>query len=53
VRTSGGTITTFEGQGAGTLIGQGTAGYGINTAGTVTGTYVDGSYVFYGYFRTP
>lgn len=55
VRSGSGTITGFNAPGAGTGAGQGTnfAGLsGINTAGTITGPYVDSKGVFHGYIRS-
>lgn len=55
VRSGRGTITNFNAPGAGTGAGQGTnfAGLsGINTAGTITGPYVDSKGVFHGYIRS-
>ena len=55
VRSGSGTITDFNAPGAGTGAGQGTniAGLGgIDTAGTITGPYVDSKDVFHGYIRS-
>lgn len=55
VRSGSGIITDFNAPGAGTGAGQGTnfAGLsGINTAGTITGPYVDSKGVFHGYIRS-
>jgi hypothetical protein len=55
VRAGSGTITDFNAPGAGTGGGQGTnfAGLsGINTAGMITGPYVDSKGVFHGYIRS-
>jgi len=55
VRSGSGTITDFNAPGAGTGAGQGTnfAGLsGINTAGVITGPYVDSKGVFHGYIRS-
>jgi hypothetical protein len=55
VRSGSGTITDFNAPGAGTGAGQGTnlAGLsGINTAGTITGPYVDSKGLFHGYIRS-
>jgi hypothetical protein len=60
-RAADGTITTFDAPGAGTGAGQGTGGgfeislnfdLGINTAGVITGYYVDASNVYHGFART-
>jgi hypothetical protein len=47
------TIITFDAPGAGTGINQGTAGLGNNTAGAITGFYIDPSSVFHGFLRAP
>jgi hypothetical protein len=55
VRSGSGTITDFNAPGAGTGAGQGTnfGGLsGINTAGTITGPYVDSKGVFHSYIRS-
>jgi predicted membrane protein len=53
VRSSNGTITTFEAPGAGRGALQGTAAYGINAEGNIAGGYTDASTVFHGFLRTP
>jgi len=66
VRAANGKITTFEAPGAGrdgwlawlTAQGkgppdQGTAGFSINAAGAIAGTYADKSAVYHGFVRTP
>ena len=40
-------------KGAGTSALQGTFPFSINTAGDITGTYLDGSYAYHGFVRTP
>jgi len=63
-RAANGKITTFEAPGAGSygwlawltakvLPDQGTAGFSINAAGAIAGTYADKSAVYHGYLRTP
>jgi hypothetical protein len=47
------TIVTFDAPGAGTGKTQGTAAGTINTAGEITGYYLDSGSVFHGYLRTP
>jgi predicted membrane protein len=53
VRAANGTITEFDAKGAsagpGTI--QGTLGISINTAGIITGGYMDASYVAHGFVR--
>ncbi len=44
-------FTEFEAPGAGTGPLQGTVGLGINTAGTIAGSYIDSSGVFHGFVR--
>ena len=44
-------FTTFEVTGAGTGEYQGTLGQSINSAGVITGYYIDGSGVYHGYMR--
>jgi hypothetical protein len=51
VRSSGGTITTFDAPGAGTRAYQGTFAYGINSQGTVAGFYLDQNDLYHGYLR--
>lgn len=53
VRDRDGNFTTFDVHGAGTVRGQGTAGFGlaINDAGVATGQYVDASNVSHGFVR--
>ena len=49
-----GNITSFDAPGAGdTSTFQGTSGTGINTAGTIVGTYVDNNVVMHGFIYTP
>ncbi len=54
VRSASGTTATFEAPGAGTGADsfQGTLAYGINAAGTVTGSYIDESGLFHGFVRS-
>jgi len=51
VRSSDGTITTFDVPGAGTDPFQGTSPQGNNAPGAVTGEYVDTSDVNHGFVR--
>ncbi len=55
VRAATGTITTFDAPGASTITGsgliRGTAAISVNTAGDITGFYVDASGVFHGFVR--
>ena len=44
-------IITFDAPGAGTGPGQGTTPYAINPAGTIMGSYLDASNVYYGFLR--
>ena len=48
-----GGIFTFDVQGAGTGANQGTAPYGINPAGAITGQYWDADGVSHGFLRAP
>ena len=45
------TFTTFEAPGAGKSNSQGTIAFNINTAGDITGTYIDASNVYHGFVR--
>ncbi|MGC2764927.1 MAG: hypothetical protein WB607_05435, partial [Candidatus Acidiferrum sp.] len=45
------TFTTFEAPGAGKSNSQGTITFNINTAGDITGTYIDASNVYHGFVR--
>jgi hypothetical protein len=47
-----GSFTSFDAPGAGTGAMQGTVAIGINTAGTVIGTYLNSAGVAHGYLRT-
>jgi hypothetical protein len=56
LRSPEGTITTFDGPGAGTGLGQGTFvtfGDGINPEGAITGGYADVNCGFHGLIRAP
>jgi hypothetical protein len=53
VRTSDGTITTFDVPGAGTGFNQGTAPLGITPAGVIMGLYRDANYGVHGFLRIP
>jgi hypothetical protein len=46
-------IITFDAPGAGTGAGQGTQPNAVNSAGVVTGWYLDDNNVWYGFLRTP
>jgi hypothetical protein len=46
-------FTTFEAPGSGTGASQGTIPFSISTAGDITGTCLDASYVYHGFVRTP
>jgi hypothetical protein len=48
VRTSDGTVTSFDPKGS-----IDTAAYGVNDSGAITGYYVDNNYVDHGFVRTP
>ena len=52
-RTAGGTISSFDVPAAGTVVNQGTAGFGINDSGDIAGVYLDGSSVLHGFVLTP
>jgi hypothetical protein len=52
-RAANGKIANFEAPGAGTSGYQGTFPFSINTAGDITGTYLDAGYVYHGFVRTP
>jgi predicted membrane protein len=47
-----GTIISFDAPGAGTGPAQGTFSLSINSAGTITGNYIDAKNVFHGFVRT-
>jgi hypothetical protein len=51
LRAPDGTMTTFDAQGAGTGLFQGTLRLGINQAGTIEGFYVDPGDVNHGFVR--
>ena len=60
LRARDGTITTFDAPGAGTSAGQGTSLNawtsvvdGLNPAGAITGSYIDGNNVNHGFLRDP
>ena len=53
VRTSDGTITTFDVPGAGTGFDQGTAPLGITPGGVIMGLYIDPNYGTHGFVRIP
>ena len=55
VRTHDGRFTTFDVPGAGTVPDswQGTYPLAINPAGAIAGDYLDASYVYHGFLRTP
>ena len=46
------TFITFEVSGAGKSIYEGTYALSINTAGTVTGYYIDSKFAYHGFVRT-
>lgn len=50
-QTASPTLSSFEAPGAGTHAGQGTLALGINTAGVITGNYLDSSGVSHGFLR--
>jgi len=57
LRAADGTVTTFDISGAGTTGHRGTIPLGVNSAGTVTGVYITGSYLtgtsyYHGFVRT-
>jgi hypothetical protein len=52
VRTAAGTITPFSIPAAGTGVLEGTLASGINTAGKVTGAYLDANSVLHGFILT-
>jgi hypothetical protein len=47
------TFTTFEVPGAGKGVYQGTYALSINTAGPVTGYYIDSNFAYHGFIRSP
>jgi hypothetical protein len=51
VQSAASTISSFEAPGAGTRPGQGTLAVSINSAGAVTGYYLDSSGVYHGFVR--
>jgi hypothetical protein len=56
LRAPNGAISSFDAPGAGTAgtsLFPGTAGFGINDSGYITGTYADASGVFHGFVLTP
>jgi len=55
LRAPVGTFTIFDDSnaGVGADTGQGTLSLGINSAGEISGVYIDENYVFHGYVRTP
>jgi hypothetical protein len=53
LRTSNGTITTFDVPGAGKGFNQGTAPLGINPGGVIMGLYIDANYVYHGFLFLP
>jgi hypothetical protein len=53
VRAANGKIVNFKAPGGGTGAAQGTVSFSINTAGDIAGTYLDASYVYHGFVRTP
>lgn len=52
VRAADGTITSFDPPDAGTSDTQGTQTADINSAGVITGSYIDSDYVRHGYLRS-
>lgn len=52
VRDPHGKITSYDAPGAGTGIGQGTTGYGINKKGEIAGYYSD-DLGYHGFVRSP
>lgn len=52
LRAADGTITEFDAPGAGTGDTQGTQSATINSAGVITGSYVDDNFVRHGYLRS-
>lgn len=48
-----GSITTFDAPGAGTGFRQGTTATGINSAGVITGYFVDAENFYHGFVRSP
>ncbi len=46
-------IITIDVRGAGTAAGQGTQGSAVNSAGAVTGWYLDANSAWHGFLRTP
>jgi hypothetical protein len=55
IRSLFGRFTTFDVPGAGMApdTGQGTYPWAINPAGAIAGDYLDASYVYHGFLRTP
>jgi hypothetical protein len=58
VRSPKGEITTFDAPGAGTDTYEGTGcpydcSVSLNDWGAITGTYIDGNFVYHGYLRSP
>ena len=49
LRTSDGTLTTFDAPGAGNGFNQGTAPLGITPGGVIMGLYIDANYVRHGF----
>jgi hypothetical protein len=52
VRAADRTITAFDAPAAGTGIDQGTFAYGVDDAGSITGTYLDAGNTYHGFVRT-
>jgi len=53
LRDLNGTITSFDAMGAGTAPGQGITPLCINSAGSITGLYIDSNGVNHGFVRNP
>jgi len=53
LRTSDGTVTTFDVPAAGTGFNQGTAPLGITPSGVIMGIYIDANYVHHGFLFFP